>query len=216
MMLQPLIDIDHQLLVAINQLHAPWADSFFWVVSRANTWLPLYVILVALIVLRWRQPVKHIPAYVWILFGFALSVGLSDFVSSGLIKPWIMRLRPTHNPSLLPMLHLVNNYQGGQYGFVSSHAANTMACALLFALLYRNKWSTILLMIWVAINCYSRMYLGVHYPLDIVGGLLVGSTLAWLTYRLLLRMHIVPYSATDVSASSCSLECEDETRRGSA
>ena len=85
----------------------------------------------------------------------------------------------------MPMLHLVHKYRGGLYGFCSSHAANSMAVAVLFSLLYRKKTVTALLMVWVAAVCYSRMYLGVHYPTDILAGLAIGSLLAALTWLVL-------------------------------
>jgi undecaprenyl-diphosphatase len=88
-------------------------------------------------------------------------------------------------------LHLVNDYRSGQYGFVSSHAANTMACALLFSLIWRKKITTVGMMLWVAANCYSRMYLGVHYPGDILGGLIVGSLVAMGAYWALRRAGLV-------------------------
>ena len=199
-----LIHIDQQWLLAINGWHAEWADVLMWYVSKSTTWLPLYALLVGLVVYRfgihWYQSTqstqiisntptlskkKALLRVVIVLAGFAVAIGLSDFVSSGLIKPWVCRLRPTHEPALAGMLHLVNGYTGGLYGFVSSHAANTMACALLFSLLYKNKYATIGLMLWVALNCYSRMCLGVHYPGDIIGGLLVGALFAVLVYALL-------------------------------
>lgn len=175
-----LIHIDQTLLLAINNCHAPWADTLFWWVSNRFVWIPLYLLLVFLLFKRfgWRQTLL-------LLVGFAVAVGLSDWVSSGLIKPLVARPRPTHEPALAGLLHIVRGYHGGHYGFVSSHAANTMACALLFSLTWRKKTATCLMMAWVALNCYSRMYLGVHYPGDILGGLLVGAVIAWGAYRVL-------------------------------
>lgn len=173
-------DID--IVLWINGHHAAWADAFFWYVSRAKTWLPLYVLLVGLIAYRFRSW----RTVLLILIGFGVAVGLSDFICSGVLKPLVCRLRPTHEPAIDP-LHLVNGYMGGRYGFCSSHAANTMAVALLFSLLYRHKIATAGLMTWVALNCYSRMYLGVHYPSDILCGLLIGSLLAIPVYRVLRR-----------------------------
>lgn len=196
MTLDPLIQIDQAWLVAINGWHAPWADTLMWYVSKSTTWLPLYALLVGLIVYRYgfrlRRQTALEPWRCWamvglIFVGFGVAVGLSDFISSGLIKPWIARPRPTHEPALEGMLHIVRGYRGGAYGFVSSHAANTMACGLLFSLIWKNWKATVGLMSWVALNCYSRMYLGVHYPGDIIGGLLIGSLLALLTYRALRR-----------------------------
>lgn len=223
-----LIHIDQQWLLAINGWHSEWADVLMWYISKSTTWLPLYALLVGLIVYRfgilspslcregrrgsWRIRLLRVLI---ILAGFAVAVGLSDFVSSGIIKPWVCRLRPTHEPALAGMLHLVNGYTGGMYGFVSSHAANTMACALLFSLLYRNKYATVALMLWVALNSYSRMYLGVHYPGDIIGGLLVGTLIAGLTYavarHLLKRLDArhVPNGRSACSEASCKQSADD-------
>ncbi len=176
------MSLDADIVLWINGHHAAWADAFFWYVSRAKTWLPLYVLLVGLIAYRFRSW----RTVLLILIGFGVAVGLSDFVCSGILKPLVCRLRPTHEPAIDP-LHLVNGYMGGRYGFCSSHAANTMAVALLFSLLFRNKIATAGLMTWVALNCYSRMYLGVHYPSDILCGLLIGSLLAIPVYRVLRR-----------------------------
>lgn len=190
--MEQLIALDTQWLVAINGCHNPWLDTLMWYISKSTTWLPLYAFLLALIIYHYGiLPYKAskskvcITHCVLIILAFALAVGGADYISSGIIKHAVCRLRPTHEPALAGMLHIVRGYTGGMYGFVSSHAANTMACALLFSLLYRNKLATCGLMLWVALNCYSRMYLGVHYPLDILGGLVVGTLTALLAYALL-------------------------------
>lgn len=175
--MEQLIQIDQNWLVAINNWHAAWADSVMWIISAKLTWLPLYALLVGM--LFWRFGWKK--ALIMLCF-FGVAVGLSDFISSGIIKHLVCRPRPTHEPALQGMLHIVNGYQGGMYGFVSSHAANTMSCGLLFSLIWKNWKATLPLMLWVALNCYSRMYLGVHYPGDIIGGLIVGAMLAVMAY----------------------------------
>ena len=218
-----LIHIDQQWLLAINGWHSEWADILMWYISKSTTWLPLYALLVGLIVYRfgilspslcregrggsWRVRLLRVLI---ILAGFAVAVGVSDFVSSGIIKPWVCRLRPTHEPELAGLIHLVNGYTGGLYGFVSSHAANTMACALLFALLYRNKYATVGLMLWVALNCYSRMYLGVHYPADIIGGLAIGAMMATLTYGMVRRLVEHVDERSEGAGASCRWSEGDE------
>ena len=215
-----LIHIDQQWLLAINGWHSEWADILMWYISKSTTWLPLYALLVGLIVYRFgilspslcregRRGSSLLRVLI-ILAGFAVAVGMSDFVSSGIIKPWVCRLRPTHEPALAGMLHLVNGYTGGLYGFVSSHAANTMACALLFALLYRNKYATVGLMLWVALNCYSRMYLGVHYPADIIGGLAIGALMATLTYGMVRRLVERVDERSEGAGASCRWSEGDE------
>ena len=158
-----------------------------WYISRSTTWIPLYVLLAGLVIWRYRNNWKTV---LLILVGFGIAIGLSDYTCSGILKPWVCRLRPTHEPALEGLIHLVRGYSGGLYGFCSSHAANSMACALLFSLIWRNKIATASLMTWVALNCYSRMYLGVHYPTDILCGLLIGSLWSALAFVLLQRLAL--------------------------
>ena len=197
-MLERLLHIDTDILLAINGWHAPWADTLMWIISAKTTWIPLYLLLIGLLVWRYRQPaptpikwLQKVPACVVMIVVIALAVGAADFIASGILKDWVARPRPSRVPELEGVLHLVNGYKSGQYGFVSSHAANTMAVALLFSLIWRNKIATVGLMLWVAANCYSRMYLGVHYPTDILGGLIVGSLVAVGGYWLLGRCRLV-------------------------
>ena len=197
-MLEQLLHIDTEILLAINGWHAPWADTLMWIISAKTTWIPLYLLLIGLLVWRYRQPaptpikwLQKVPACVVMIVVIGLAVGAADFIASGILKDWVARPRPSRVPELEGVLHLVNGYKSGQYGFVSSHAANTMAVALLFSLIWRNKIATVGLMLWVAANCYSRMYLGVHYPTDILGGLIVGSLVAVGGYWLLGRCRLV-------------------------
>ena len=192
-MFERLLHIDTEILLAINSWHAPWADTMMWIVSAKVTWIPLYLLLIGLLVWQYKQPaanarwqcLRKLPTCVVMIAVIVMAVGLADFIASGILKEWVARPRPTRVSELEGVLHLVNGYKSGQYGFVSSHAANTMACALLFSLIWRKKITTCLLMLWVAANCYSRMYLGVHYPLDILGGLMVGTLTALLGFALL-------------------------------
>ena len=197
-MLEQLLHIDTEILLAINGWHAPWADQLMWIISAKATWIPLYLLLIGLLVWRYRKPamtkvkwLQKVPACVVMIVVIGLAVGAADFIASGILKELVARPRPTRVPELEGVLHLVNGYKSGRYGFVSSHAANTMAVALLFSLIWRNKIATCGLMLWVAANCYSRMYLGVHYPTDILGGLIVGSLVAVVGYWLLDRYRLV-------------------------
>ena len=179
------MSLDAEILCWINAHGNEWLDTVMWTISRANTWIWLYVLLVGLVIYRFR----NWKTVLLILAAFGIAVGLSDYTCSGILKPLICRLRPTHEPAIDP-IRLVYGYMGGLYGFCSSHAANTMACGLLFSLIYRHKIATACLMTWVALNCYSRMYLGAHYPGDIIVGLLIGSLFAVLAYRALCRLGL--------------------------
>ena len=197
-MLEQLLHIDTEILLAINGWHAPWADTLMWIISAKATWIPLYLLLIGLLVWRYRKPamtsvkwLQRVPACVVMIVVIGLAVGAADFIASGILKELVARPRPTRVPELEGVLHLVNGYKSGKFGFVSSHAANTMAVALLFSLIWRNKIATVGLMLWVAANCYSRMYLGVHYPTDILGGLMVGALVAVVVYAMLVRYRLV-------------------------
>lgn len=203
-MLEQLLHIDTEILLAINGWHAPWADTLMWIISAKATWIPLYLLLIGLLVWRYRKPVmtsvkwlQKVPACVVMIAMIGLAVGAADFIASGILKELVARPRPTRVPELEGVLHLVNGYRSGRYGFVSSHAANTMVCALLFSMIWRNKIATVGLMLWVAANCYSRMYLGVHYPLDILGGLMVGSLVAMTAYVLLWKWGMIANPRTN-------------------
>ncbi len=186
-MIDRLIEIDKSWLLAINGVHNAAMDQVMWYISQAWVWIPLYAMLIGLLIWKfgWKRALLYTVALV-------AAVGLSDWISSGWIKHWVCRPRPTHEPTLQGLVHIVNGYVGGQYGFVSSHAANTMSLAVLFGLIWnkisRQGWW---LMIYVAVNCYSRIYLGVHYPGDIIGGLIVGTIIALLVYGLLNQVERV-------------------------
>ncbi len=193
-MIDQLVHMDKSWLLAINGHYSDWADTLFWQISQASTWLPLYALLILCLFIKFkgaRTPVLswQVPTIVIALLLFAVAVGGADLICAKLIKPLVARPRPTHDAEIGAFVHLVNNYRGGAYGFCSNHAANTMACATLFSAIMTHKrpiyvhaYITLPLLIWVGLNCYSRMYLGVHYPLDILAGLIVGVLMALLVW----------------------------------
>lgn len=183
------MNIDADILLWINGHYSEWQDAFWWFITQPRTWLPVYAVLIGLIIWRYR----NWKTVLLILAAFVVVAALSDYTTSGILKPLVCRLRPTHEPALDP-IHLVRGYTGGLYGFCSGHAANTMGCALLFSLIWRKKIATVCLMTWVALNCYSRMYLGVHYPTDILAGLLIGALWAVLAFALLRHLVFAPSS----------------------
>ncbi|MFW5656681.1 MAG: phosphatase PAP2 family protein [Bacteroidota bacterium] len=175
--METLISLDTQLFLFLNGLHSPFWDTVMWHISGKWEWVPLYALMLAWMVRRFG--VKAI----WIVLGAALVVTLADQSSVKLFKNVFERLRPCHNPALDEFVHRVNNKCGGKYGFVSSHAANSFAIAMYTLLVFKNRAYTWFILLWAAIVSYSRIYLGVHYPGDILGGALLGIFLGWLVYR---------------------------------
>ena len=168
-MIEQLKSWDEQLLLFLNQFHTDWLDPLVMLMTRTDFWIPLYIFLIYLIFKNYKKEG-------WlVMLGIAISVFLTDRITSGLMKPYFQRLRPSQEPALQALLHIVDGYRGGLYGFASSHAANTMGVATFVFSLFRKTYRWIgLVFIWVAIMCYTRIYLGVHYPGDTLTGLLVG------------------------------------------
>lgn len=178
-MIDYLVDVDKTALLAVNGMYSVFQDAFWWMVSAK--WSSLLLVLALLWILM-RQNRRHA---LLVLLMVAVAVLVADQVSSGLIKHLVERLRPTHDPSLENAVHVINGYRGGMYGFVSSHAANFFAIVTLVTLIMRRGLVAAALYGWGLVQCYSRIYLGVHYPGDILGGMIVGLLAGWLVWCLM-------------------------------
>lgn len=175
-MLEYLQNIDAQLLLAINGMHSAFCDAFMWHVSKTYSYAGIGLVAM---VLAWRRGWKNGVVFT---MGVVLAVLFADQISSALIKDNVQRLRPTHNDDIAALIHVVRDYRGGLYGFVSSHAANAFAVALYVGLIMPKRVAMGSLLAWAMLQCYSRMYLGVHYPGDILGGIVVGVLVACACY----------------------------------
>ena len=182
--LENLIKWDQELLLSINSYHVPWLDRFMWLFSETIMWLP---VLFALIIVLYKN--KKAQTF-FILLTFGLLILFTDQMSSSVIKPLVERFRPTHDPEIGNLINVVNNYRGGNYGFVSSHAANVFAFAGLSLLFFRNWAYTLVILLWAATVSYSRIYLGVHFPLDVFCGAALGllsSVVFFYIYKVILQ-----------------------------
>ncbi len=178
-MLDALEVADQQLFTFLNSLHAPWLDPIMAWITGKKEWFPLYALLLGW--LFWKYKWKK--TLVIIVFA-AVTITCADLFASGFCKPFFERLRPCHEPSLATVVHIVNGKCGGQFGFISSHAANTFGGAMFLFLVARKEapWMR-LLFLWAALVSYSRIYVGVHYPADIMVGGLTGIFWGWLAYK---------------------------------
>ncbi|PWE00784.1 phosphatase PAP2 family protein [Marinilabilia rubra] len=180
--METLLQFDQDLLLSLNSLTSPLFDNFFWVVTSKSIWVPLYAVI--LYVIFKNQGLKGF----FTIIALAVMVALCDQISTNIFKEGFERLRPSRNPALEGVVDLINGKRGGKYGFVSSHATNSFGLAVFSLLLFRYRWYSAFILIWALLNSYSRIYMGVHYPGDILGGLILGSLIGWFVYWLYKRV----------------------------
>ncbi len=183
-MIDTIINIDKELFLWFNSLHNSFLDTLMWWGSGKLTWIPLYAFFLYLV---W----KKFKTKSWLpVLGVVILIVLTDQLSVHLFKNVFERLRPCHDPSISEFVHLVNNYCGGKFGFVSSHAANTFGLAMFLWLCLRKAYPIFwIIFIWAVFVSYSRIYLGAHFPLDIFCGGLLGFLLATFIYKLLKKAN---------------------------
>ena len=169
MNIEQLIGLDKELLLKLNGGESIFLDGFMWFATTTYIWIPTALVLVYILFKHngWKRGVFTIIA-------IALVITAADQISSSIFKPLFHRWRPAQDPSFMYMVDIVRGYRGGRFGFISSHAANTFALTTFVYLLTRKKAILFTLLSWACLCSYSRIYLGVHYPGDIICGALVG------------------------------------------
>lgn len=177
-----IIELDKQLLLVLNGSDSLFIDGLAKTLTAATLWIPLYISLFYLVLKNSDSLMKVLL----VLTGAGLCVFIAGSLDDMIVKPMVARWRPTHDNEIGMIVDVVNGYRGGRYGFFSAHASNTFSIAIFFSLLIRSRLLTVSLITWSLVNCWTRMYLGVHYPGDILCGLLWGGIVGvgiWLLYR---------------------------------
>lgn len=181
-MIEKIIELDEQFFLFLNGLHTDSLDRIMYWISEKYTWIPFYAVLLGFII--WRFKYKA----VYILLAIAFVILLADQFTSSFMKPFFERFRPCHEPDLAGMVYLVEGC-GGKFGFASSHAANTFGLATFIYLIFHKIYKHVgWLFLWALIVSYSRIYLGAHYPLDILVGAGIGILIGWLVYLIMIKL----------------------------
>jgi undecaprenyl-diphosphatase len=186
-----LVFLDKQFTLWMNSFFSDYFDIFFYQYTSTIVWIPLYLAMAWLIFSK--QGVRGVVT----LFFIAVLILLADQIASGLCKPLFERFRPSRDGVMQYLVHIVNDYRGGRYGFMSSHAANTFALSTFMALVIRNRFLGWSMFIWALFTGYSRIYCGVHYVGDVLCGALLGIIVGAVVYqfylRSVLRFFVVPH-----------------------
>lgn len=165
----------------LNGIHSPFFDPIFQWITERFSWIPLYVLLFIILFVKFKWRSIILASFI------VLAVILANQISVSFFKDVFLRLRPCHNPAIVNLVHTINGACGGQYGFVSSHAANTFALAFIVGLIFKKHFSNLIYMMffWATIVSYSRIYVGVHYPADVFVGALLGISIGWIIWKAL-------------------------------
>lgn len=200
--IQTLSDWDKSAFLYLNGHHNDLMDYVMTLFTFTPTWLLFYGVALYVIIRKYGR--KSIP----IIVSLALIILLADQIS-GVLKHSIMRLRPSNDPTMIPLTHVFYK-SGGLYGFVSAHAANAFSFATFSALLFRSRGYTIFIFPWASLIAYTRIYLGVHYPGDILGGAMLGSLIGWGVFKLLVLIEskvfpVHPYQRNKINVQELEL-----------
>ena len=182
-MIELLKNIDTHLFLFFNEHHTPFMDKLMWWTGNKFTWIPLYILFLIFV---WRKKQEKM----WlVVLSVAILITFSDQISVHLFKDVFQRYRPCHNLLIMDKVQLIDGECGGTYGFVSSHAANTFALITFLCFFFRNKYFVLASYLWASFVSYSRVYAGVHYPFDILGGMVLGIFLGIIGWKIYLRLE---------------------------
>ncbi|MGI9544070.1 MAG: phosphatase PAP2 family protein [Cyclobacteriaceae bacterium] len=195
-----ILQLDEELFSFLNSLNAPILDTLMLWATNKYFWTPLYLLLIFFISKEYKW------SGIYLIVTIILVVVLANEVTSSFMKPYFQRLRPCYDSDLQETIHLIKRC-GGRFGFASSHASNHFGLATIVWLLFGTRYRiTALLFPWAALIAYSRVYIGVHYPLDILVGALVGGIVGWIVFKLFKlvngKYHWIPALRTTTKSSA--------------
>ena len=201
-MMDWLINLDRELFLFLNGLHVDWLDYVMVFISSTAGWIPFYAILLALVVWKYKKN------SVWVILCIALLVTCSDQISAHVFKPIFQRPRPCHDEVIQELVYLPRGHCGGAYGFISSHACNVFAVAIFVAHVLRQYFSKIVWIMfpWATVVAYSRIYMGVHFPGDVLAGAAVGLVIGFLIGKLL-DYVFKKMAASQKTCTACEKSC---------
>lgn len=171
---------DKTLLMVFNGSLCPFVDRLAVTLTCGYMWIPLYIALLLLVINNHKTVVQISLVIGMALLAIVLSEGMVDLI----VKPLVARLRPIHDILMQDSVQVVNNYRAEGYSFFSAHESNTMAVAVFFSLLVKDRLFACTLITWALVNCWTRLYLGVHYPSDIIVGVVWGSVSGLFAYTI--------------------------------
>jgi undecaprenyl-diphosphatase len=174
-----LIHLDQSLFLTLNGLHTKWLDPIIYLLTQTWFWIPLYLLVFYFTIKKYKK--KSIIPILLIFLGILISDQTCNLIKNSTERP-----RPSREVELIGNVHLFqktdgNFYKGGKYGFPSAHAANSMVLAvfIIYFLSNKKKWILFSIITWSLLMGYTRIYLGVHYPLDVLSGYILGLIIAY-------------------------------------
>lgn len=201
---------DKTLLMVFNGSHCPFVDRLAVTLTCGYMWIPLYIALLLLVINNHKTVVQISLVIGMALLAIVLSEGMADLI----VKPLVARLRPIHDTLMQDSVQIVNNYRAEGYSFFSAHASNTMAVAVFFSLLVKDRLFVCTLITWALVNCWTRLYLGVHYPSDIIVGVVWGSVCGLFAYTIYNKVKDTRHLSVSDNAATTDMayRCSDINR----
>jgi len=184
--MQTLIELDRNLLALFNGSGSLFLDNLMVVLTSGLTWIPLYIALLYVVIKN-----NETMTQIMLVIGCALlCIVLSDGVADFIVKPLVARYRPSADPLIKYTVSVVNDMRGTGFSFFSAHASNTFCIAIFFSLVIRNAKFVTAMVLWSLVNCWTRLYLGLHYPSDIFVGLLWGGVVGVAVYYVYIKAYL--------------------------